>query len=167
MYKSPELLKEQQRRRNNLTKAQKDGLPIITQFCEDHDIEFSLTEGTVLDWDGVDYILHFRKEEQEKTLTIDLNTAFRVIYSKKKIFFLRYSGAEGGESEAVKILNDSTKAEIYATYEMSTKILRFYRISTIKEWLLGKNRMIHTGYDGSRYFEIPFKDIKVYREFQM
>ena len=149
---------EQARRLSNQAEFEKIGYDIIKQFCEEREITFQHTERTEIDYDGVDYIINLSGDS--------INCAFRVIKSNKKMLFLRYSGGEGGVSEAQKIKEGTTKAQVYATYEMSTRMLRFYKITDIKKWL-NQSRELKYGKDGSRYYEIPFNDLQPLREFQM
>lgn len=150
--------KENERRESNQKAFEPIGLSVIKKFCDNYQLTFVHKERTSLDWQGVDFIITIDKS--------DIPTAFRVI-KNAKAFCLRYSGGLGGESEAQKIMNNTTKALVYATFNMNTKVLSFYKISDIKKWLKAENRSLKTGDDGSRYYQIPFDDLKAIKEIRM
>lgn len=150
--------KENQRRESNQRTFEPIGLSVITKFCNDNQLTFIHKERTAIDYQGVDFIITINES--------DIPTAFRVI-KNAKTFCLRYSGGLGGESEAQKIMKDTTKALVYATFDMNTKVLSFYKISDIKKWLMNENRSLKIGNDGSRYYQIPFGDLKAIKEIQM
>lgn len=150
--------KEIERRKKNLKEFGPIALAVMQKYCVDNGLKLTHTEETPIDFEGVDFIITTNKRE--------IPLAFRVIKSNAKCLFLRYSGALGGESEAQKIEKDKTMAIGYATYEMTTKIFRIYKMSDIKEWLQSP-RQLSFGDDGSRYYKIPFSDLKPIEEIQM
>lgn len=145
------------RRLDNMKEASDISLPYLQTFCNEHNIKLEITEKTELDWKGVDYIITIPGHEP-------LNCSFRLIKGLSKKFHLRWSGGEGGVSEARKILSGETQSVIYITLELQTNTLRFYKISDIKKWLESSNRFLNTGKDGSRYYSIPFSDLRPIKE---
>lgn len=146
------------RRVNNMEQARIDSLPYMKTFCEHYNIKLEETEGKPIDFKGVDYILTFEGKEP-------LNCSFRLIRGSSKVFHIRHCGHDGGIGEAQKILSGKNISSVYITLELPTRTLRIYKMADVKEWLSAPGRSIYTGSDRSKFYSIPFSDLKPIRQF--